>query len=116
VCIALGDAEHAAALYAALAPYAGRPVTAGRAVASYGAADRQLAGLAALLGRDADAGRHFEAALARNAELGALPWLARTQLAYARFLAARGEVARAGELSAAAAAAAESLGLTGLGA
>ena len=34
-----------------LAPYAGRPATSGRAVSSYGAVDRQLGGLAAVLGR-----------------------------------------------------------------
>ena len=45
------DATHAATLYERLAPYAGRPVTAGRAVCSYGAVDRSLGGLAALLGR-----------------------------------------------------------------
>ena len=45
--ILLEDATHAATLYDRLAPYAGRPVTAGRAVCSYGAVDRLLGGLAA---------------------------------------------------------------------
>ena len=56
---ALGDREHAAMIYDLLAPFAGRPITAGRAVASYGAADRLLGELAALLGREDDAERHL---------------------------------------------------------
>ena len=36
-CVVLGDATHAAVVYERLAPYAGRPLTAGRAVTSYGA-------------------------------------------------------------------------------
>ena len=42
--------------YERLLPYAGRPATAGRAVVSYGAVDRHLGGLAALLGRRDEAG------------------------------------------------------------
>ena len=72
--MALGDATHAAVVYDRLAPYAGRPATAGRAVASYGAADRHLGGLAALLGRRDDAVRHLRAAIARNDELGCTVW------------------------------------------
>ena len=73
-CIALGDPTHAAVIYERLAPYAGRPATAGRAVASYGAVDRHLGGLAALLGRHDDAVRHLEAAIRRNDELGCTVW------------------------------------------
>ena len=73
-CIALGDATHAAVVYERLLPYAGRPATAGRAVASYGAVDRHLGGLAALLGRRDDAVRHLRAAIARNDELGCTVW------------------------------------------
>jgi DNA-binding SARP family transcriptional activator len=47
---------------------------AGRAVASYGVADRHLGGLAALLGRRDDAVRHLRAAIARNDELGCTVW------------------------------------------
>src|SRR5947199_6147896 len=46
--VLIGDATFAPRLYEQLAPYAGRPVTAGRAICSYGAVDRTLAGLAAL--------------------------------------------------------------------
>ena len=70
----LGDATHAAVVYDRLAPYAGRPATAGRAVTSYGAVDRHLGGLAALLGRRDDAERHLRAAIARNHELGCTVW------------------------------------------
>ena len=73
-CIVLGDVTHAAVVYERLAPYAGRPATAGRAVTSYGAVDRHLGGLAALLGRRDDAERHLHAAIARNHELGCTVW------------------------------------------
>ena len=72
--VELGDPTHAAVLYERLAPYAGRPATAGRAVTSYGAVDRHLGGLAALLGRRDDAERHLRAAIARNHELGCTAW------------------------------------------
>lgn len=77
--ILLGDAEAAVLLYPRLAPYAGRPLTAGRSVATYGAADRVLAGLAALLGRGGDAERHLAAAREHNARMGLAGWLERTE-------------------------------------
>jgi hypothetical protein len=46
-------------------------------VISYGAADRHLAGLAALLDRAADAARHFQDAQRLNAAMGMRPWLER---------------------------------------
>jgi tetratricopeptide (TPR) repeat protein len=70
----LGDVTHAATLYERLAPYAGRPATAGRAVISYGAIDRALGGLAALLGREADAVRHLTDAVRLNNALGCSVW------------------------------------------
>jgi tetratricopeptide (TPR) repeat protein len=73
-CVELGDATHAAVLYERLSPYAGRPATAGRAVASYGAVDRHLGGLAALLGRRDDAVRHLRDAIRRNHDLGCPVW------------------------------------------
>src|SRR4051794_18338236 len=73
-CLALGAAEHAAALYEQLTPYAGRPATAARAVTSYGAVDRLLGGLAALLGRPEDAVRHLHAAIRRDEEMGCAVW------------------------------------------
>jgi tetratricopeptide (TPR) repeat protein len=73
-CVLLGDTARAAALYDRLAPYAGRPATAGRATISYGAVDRPLGGLAPLLGRHDDAVGHLRAAIRRNDELGATVW------------------------------------------
>ena len=78
-CVLLGDATHAAVFYDRLLPYAGRPATAGRAVTSYGAVDRHLGGLAALLGRRDDAERHLRAGIARNHELGCSVWAEHTE-------------------------------------
>jgi hypothetical protein len=72
--VVLGDAAFAAVLYERLLPYAGRPATAARAVVSYGAVDRHLGGLAALLGRQDKARRHLRAAIVRNHELGCTVW------------------------------------------
>jgi tetratricopeptide (TPR) repeat protein len=78
-CVLLGDATHAAVFYNRLLPYAGRPATAGRAVGSYGAVDRHLGGLAALLGRREDAVHHLRAAIVRNDELGCAVWRLHSQ-------------------------------------
>jgi hypothetical protein len=72
--ILLRDATHAATLYERLLPYAGRPVTAGRCVCSYGAADRVLGGLAHLLDRHDDAVRHLQDAVRINTALGCSVW------------------------------------------
>jgi hypothetical protein len=77
--IVIKDATHAATLYERLAPYAGQPVTAGRAVCSYGAVDRTLGGLAALLRRDEEAMRHLDAAIRLNDALGCTVWRARAE-------------------------------------
>ena len=77
--VLIGEATFAAILYDRLAPYAGRPVTAGRAVCSYGAVDRSLGGLAALLGRRDDAVRHLEDAVRINDALGCVVWRARAE-------------------------------------
>ena len=72
--VLVGDPTHAATLYLRLAPYAGRPATAGRAVTNYGAIDRHLGGLAAVLGRHDDAVRHVENAIRLNDALGCTVW------------------------------------------
>lgn len=77
--VLLEEPRHAAALYERLLPYAGRPVTAGRAMCSYGAVDRTLGGLAALLGRHEAAVRHLEAAVRINDALGASVWRERAE-------------------------------------
>lgn len=77
--ILIEDPTHAASIYERLAPYAGRPATAGRGISSYGAIDRLLGGLAALLGRGDDAIRHLEDAIRINDALGCTVWRTRAQ-------------------------------------
>jgi hypothetical protein len=73
------DPTHAATLYDRLAPYAGRPVTAGRAATSFGAVDRVLGRLAAVLGRHQAAARHLEDAVRLDAARGWSVWSAHAQ-------------------------------------
>jgi tetratricopeptide (TPR) repeat protein len=82
--ILLADATYAGVLYERLKPYAGRPATAARAVCSYGAIDRFLGGLAALLGRPEDAVHHLHSAIRRNDELGCTVWRERAERDLAR--------------------------------
>ncbi len=77
--VLLADATFAATLYERLAPYAGRPVTAGRAICSYGAVDHRLGRLAALLGRKVDAVRHLEDAIRLNDTFGCAVWRTRAE-------------------------------------
>jgi tetratricopeptide (TPR) repeat protein len=84
--VLLGDATFAAVLYERLEPYAGRPVTAGRAACSYGAADLQLGGLAALLGREADAVGHLKDAIRLNDAFGCVVWRTRAERDLARLI------------------------------
>ncbi|HUO73531.1 MAG TPA: AAA family ATPase [Solirubrobacteraceae bacterium] len=105
----LGDATHAAQLYALLEPYRDVNVVIGLAAACLGSAARYLAKLAVAMGRREEAAVHFERALRGNAALKAPVELAHTQLDYALLLGPRD--ARAGELIAAAARAAEEFGL-----
>lgn len=89
VACALGDREHAAMLHRRLLPYDGRIAISCQEL-SLGAAARYLGLLAATLGRDAEAERHFVQALELNARLGAVPWLAQTRQDYGLLLRARG--------------------------
>jgi tetratricopeptide (TPR) repeat protein len=82
------DTESASVLYELLAPW-GDFNAVDVAEGFRGSVCRYLGLLAQLLERPNDAERHFEAALAMNAKLGALPWLARTQEDYAEMLLAR---------------------------
>jgi tetratricopeptide (TPR) repeat protein len=89
VCAFLDEARVAAELYELLAPYAGQNILGLEGWLCLGAADRALGVLAATM-RDWDAAEaHFEAAVALHEEIGARPWQARTQLAYAQMLLAR---------------------------
>ncbi len=114
VCGALGDGARAEALYAQLEPYAGRNVVVGRAATCNGSASRLLGILAAAMGSWELAEGHFISALAMHDRMGARPWTARTQLAYAEMLLTRrrqGDKARALELLGDAVAIADELGM-----
>ncbi|HEX3239055.1 MAG TPA: amidohydrolase family protein [Solirubrobacterales bacterium] len=114
VCGALGDGSRAESLYALLEPYAGRNVVVGRAATCNGAASRLLGVLAAAMRAWELAEGHFISALAMHERMGARPWVARTQVAYAEMLLARrrrGDKARAGELLKDAVTIAETLGM-----
>ena len=91
VCAALGDAERARELYALLAPHGGRNVIVGRAASCNGCASRLLGMLASVLGEWDEAERRFFEAREMHVRMGARPFLARTELAWAEMLLARGE-------------------------
>jgi tetratricopeptide (TPR) repeat protein len=115
-CAMLGDAAAAAVLYGQLLPFEGGHAV-GHTEGSLGAVDRYLGMLAATMGRDADAERHFEAGIAVNEKLGARPWAARTQANLAALLRRRGtadDVERAIALERAALHTARQLGMTAL--
>jgi tetratricopeptide (TPR) repeat protein len=115
VCAALGDRGRAALLYERLAPYERHHVVIAFAEGCEGSVARYLGLLAATMQRWDDAARHFDAALAMNAALGARPQLAHTQREYAVMLRARGapgDEARAAALEAAAFAAYVELGMS----
>jgi tetratricopeptide (TPR) repeat protein len=80
--------EEAVAVYDALLPFADRNVVAGP-IYYLGPVAYYLGVLAARLGHWGDATRHFEAARAACASLGAKPWLARVLYAHARMARAR---------------------------
>jgi class 3 adenylate cyclase/tetratricopeptide (TPR) repeat protein len=82
----LQDREAADVIYASLEPFAGLVVPLGWCVSFQGSADRYLGALAGLLDRPTVASDHFEAALELDSRSGMAVWLARTQVAYAKFL------------------------------
>jgi DNA-binding CsgD family transcriptional regulator len=115
-CAALGDEAMAAIVYPELEPLAGTNVMIGHLVACYGAADRYLGMLAAVLGEPGRAEEHFEQAMEQNRRMGASTWLAHTAYEYGRFLLGRGRRARnhAQALLGEAAGLAERIGMQGL--
>jgi tetratricopeptide (TPR) repeat protein len=97
----LGASEHAGTLHRLLLPYAAHNASNADEI-TLGNVSRSLGNAAHGLGRWDDAVRHFEAALAENARMGARLWIARTVDDYARMLHARGgagDAARAEALS-----------------
>ena len=114
VCGALGDGERAEPLFELLRPYAGRNVVVGRAATCNGSASRLLGILATVMRSWELAEGHFVEALATHERMGARPWTARTQIAYAEMLLARrarGDKARARGLLAEAILTADELGM-----
>lgn len=91
VCASLGDAARAATLYQLLLPYAGRTVVVGGGVVCYGAASYYLGILATTMAQWDAAEQHFADAVALNTHMGARPWLAYTQHAYATMLLTRNQ-------------------------
>jgi DNA-binding SARP family transcriptional activator len=111
------DRRAAEAIRDRLLPARGELIVVGSGVGSTGAVDRTLGVAETTLGRWTEAEAWFTSALARNEELGAVPWAARTRVDWARMLLARaepGDKERALELLDAARTAATSLGADGL--
>jgi DNA-binding winged helix-turn-helix (wHTH) protein len=108
--VALADRALGERLYAMLAPYPHHNTPNGL-LWYQGSVSQVLGLLAALLGDDAGAERHFEDALAMNERTGQRPQVARTRFAYAQFLASRGETERARALNGAARDLAATLGM-----
>jgi hypothetical protein len=90
VAAAIGDTERGGILYEQLTPYADRVAVASFAHGCDGAVARPLGLLATMLGRFAEAERHFERALALNARIGARLLVAHTERDYAALLERRG--------------------------
>ncbi|HXC49967.1 MAG TPA: AAA family ATPase [Candidatus Limnocylindrales bacterium] len=85
----LDDAALAEPLYRFLEPHRDRNVIVGQGIAYNGTVARLLGLLACVLGRFDIAVNEFGVALARSSDFHALPWIARTQLNYARCLRRR---------------------------
>jgi DNA-binding CsgD family transcriptional regulator len=108
---AASHAGVAAVVYPAMTPYAGTNVMIGHGVACYGAADRYLGMLAAVLGESELAEQHFDAALELNRQMGARTWLAHTAYEYGRVLLDGEQRAPAQRLLGEAVALAEGIGM-----
>jgi hypothetical protein len=89
VCAAVGDRQRAAKLYSLLLPCAAYVVVTPYHATCWGSVARSLGILATMLEDWASAEAHFVVALERNRRLRARPWIARTQLDYARMLCRR---------------------------
>ncbi len=117
ICTFLRDSRRADMLYKILLPFAGRNVIMGTAAVCHGSLSRYLGALATTLERWDDAARHFEDAIAMDARMNALPWLAHAQHRYAIMLLARdhsGDRDKATTLLEAALATARELGMRAL--
>ena len=112
-CVSSGDTETAAQLYAHLAPFTPYNVLFPPAI-MIGPVSHYIGGLAALMGNDSAARRHYEDALVIEGRTGSRHWVARTQIAYGRLLLRSrrpGDAERGARLVASGRAIAEELGL-----
>jgi tetratricopeptide (TPR) repeat protein len=109
----IGDRHAAAELYEILRPHDGIQLCSGGVAC--GPASRVLALVEVLLGRPADADRHFAEAIAFSRELMSPVWMARCQLDWAQTWLDRGETAWAAQLTDAADETAGALALPALG-
>jgi len=115
-CAVVNDEAMAAIVYPKLEPLAGTNVMIGHLVACYGAADRYLGMLAAILREPGRAEEHFERAMEQNRRMGASTWVAHTAYEYGRFLLGQGRGVReyAAALLGEATGLAERIGMKGL--
>ena len=90
-CVYLRDTARAELLYPLLRPHAEMNLIVGPGAVCTGSIGRHLGGLAATMSRWDEAVGHFERALEMNTRIRARPYLARTQVAYARMLLDRRE-------------------------
>jgi DNA-binding CsgD family transcriptional regulator/tetratricopeptide (TPR) repeat protein len=89
VCVALGDATRASALYRLLLPWKRRNIVMGGGTGFWGSSDRFLGLLTTVQGHWVEAERHFAEALAMNGRADALVQLAHTHHDFAAMLLAR---------------------------
>lgn len=114
ICRGLGDVPRASRLYDLLLPYEAYCAVLSWSEVFTGSNARTLGVLATMLHRWDAAERHFEHALAVNAKMGALTWLAQTQFDFAEMLLARarpGDPERAATLLESARRTAEQIGM-----
>ena len=79
-CVVLGDARHAEALHDLLAVHPARAVRVGPLAAFWGPVDHHLGALCRVLGRLDEAEARMRRAVELGHRLGAVPWLARSEL------------------------------------
>jgi class 3 adenylate cyclase len=115
--VRLRERAIAATAYEQMLPYAERNVVVGGGWSCEGSASLYLGYLATFLGRYERAEEHFRTALRMNESIGARPFVAETQIAWAELIAERDGLAgerRASELGDAGLDAAREIGMAGL--
>jgi eukaryotic-like serine/threonine-protein kinase len=112
-CVLVGDQRHGEELYELLVPFADRNAVS-YTQQPFGPVALRLGMLAAMLGRPADAERHFTTALQCCELLGARAISARVLVEHARLLVGLGDRARARAMLDQAEAICEELGLSGI--